>query len=49
MSNVRFLTLQAAIEVLALKGLRTQGDLVAAGKQLKEVSRGKERNADPRR
>ncbi len=40
MSNVRFLTLRAAIEALALKGIRTQGDLVALGKQLREVKHG---------
>lgn len=40
MSNVRFLTLRAAIEALAMKGIHTQGDLVAAGKQLREVKHG---------
>ncbi|WP_257785020.1 hypothetical protein [Pseudomonas sp. TCU-HL1] len=40
MSNVRFLPLRAAIEALALKGIQTQGDLVATGKQLREVKHG---------
>ncbi|WP_375738036.1 hypothetical protein [Pseudomonas boanensis] len=40
MSNVRFLSLRAAIEALAKKGIHTQGDLVAAGKRLREVKHG---------
>jgi hypothetical protein len=32
-SNVRFLTLSAAIEALALQGIHTQGDRVAARKR----------------
>ena len=37
MNNIRFITLRAAIEALALMGIHTQGDLIAAGKQLREV------------
>lgn len=37
MSNIRFLTLRAAIEALAQMGIHTQGDMAAAGVRLKEV------------
>lgn len=40
MKGVRFLSLRAAIEVLALMGIHTQGDMVAANLALKEVPRG---------
>ncbi|MGF6694793.1 hypothetical protein M2318_004882 [Metapseudomonas resinovorans] len=40
MSNVRFLTLRAAIEALEQLGLKTQADFAAAGKQLREVKHG---------
>lgn len=35
--NIRFLSLRAAIEALALMGIHTQGDMVAAGVRLREV------------
>ncbi|WP_272898965.1 hypothetical protein [Metapseudomonas otitidis] len=40
MKGVRFLSLRAAIEALALLGIRTQGDMAAAGLRLKEVGNG---------
>ncbi|WP_263011366.1 hypothetical protein [Metapseudomonas otitidis] len=41
MKNIRFLSLRAAIEALAMMGIRTQADLAAMGLQLKEVGNGK--------